>query len=104
MMPRLLLTNLNIFRDWNTERHSCFRCLLAGLVVVCFVNAAWALDPNRTMSDYLHDRWGVEHGFPGGPVYAISQTPDGYLWLGTEKGLVRFDGLNFRLFNHTNSP
>ncbi|MFL6212427.1 MAG: two-component regulator propeller domain-containing protein [Blastocatellia bacterium] len=55
------------------------------------------------MSDYVRDRWGVERGFPGGPVYAIGQTPDGYLWIGTEKGLVRFDGFNFDLFTHTNS-
>jgi ligand-binding sensor domain-containing protein len=55
------------------------------------------------MSEYIRDRWDAQQGFPGGPVCAIAQTPDGYLWLGTEKGLVRFDGLNFRLFNHTNS-
>ena len=51
----------------------------------------------------MRDHWGIEQGFPGGPVYAITQTPDGYLWLGTEKGLVRFDGFNFRLFTHTSS-
>src|ERR1044072_454910 len=55
------------------------------------------------MSEYFRDRWDAQQGFPGGPVYAIAQTPDGYLWLGTEKGLVRFDGLNFRLLNNTNS-
>src|SRR5438874_2688023 len=49
------------------------------------------------MSQYIHDRWGTEQGFPRGPVYAITQTTDGYLWIGTETGLVRFDGLNFRL-------
>ena len=37
--------------------------------------------------------------FPGGPVYAIAQTSDGYLWIGAEKGLVRFDGLTFRLID-----
>jgi ligand-binding sensor domain-containing protein/signal transduction histidine kinase len=103
MMERWSSRNLNTFRDWNTERRWSFRWLLAGLAVVCFAGTAQALDPNRAMSDYLHDRWAVEQGFPGGPVYAITQTPDGYLWLGTEKGLVRFDGLNFLLFNHTNS-
>ena len=41
---------------------------------------------------------GQRTGFPGGPVYAITQTADGYLWIGAEKGLVRFDGLSFRLF------
>lgn len=55
------------------------------------------------MSEYIHDRWDAQQGFPGGSVYAIAQSPDGYLWLGSEKGLVRFDGLKFRLFNHTNS-
>ena len=71
--------------------------------MVCFVHTAQALDPNRAISDYVRDRWDAQQGFPGGPVYAITQTPDGYLWIGTEKGLVRFDGLNFHLFNHTNS-
>src|ERR1700704_3406591 len=49
------------------------------------------------MSQYIHDRWGPERGFPRGPVYAIAQTPDGYLWIGTGAGLVRFDGWEFRL-------
>jgi ligand-binding sensor domain-containing protein/signal transduction histidine kinase len=52
------------------------------------------------MSQYIHDQWGSERGFPGGQVYAIAQTPDGYLWIGAQNGLVRFDGLNFRLFPH----
>ena len=103
MAPRLLLRNLNIFLDRNTGRHWRFGWFLAGLVMVCFVNTAQALDPNRAMSEYVRDRWGAEQGFPGGPVYAITQTADGYLWIGAEKGLVRFDGLNFRLFSPADS-
>ncbi len=49
------------------------------------------------MSQYVHERWGTEQGFPRGPVYAIAQSNDGYLWIGTQAGLIRFDGLNFRL-------
>ena len=45
----------------------------------------------------MRERWGPEAGFPRGPVYSIDQTKDGYLWIGTEKGLVRFDGVNFHL-------
>jgi ligand-binding sensor domain-containing protein/signal transduction histidine kinase len=48
-------------------------------------------------SQYIRDSWGAAQGFPGGGVSAIAQTPDGYLWIGTEKGLVRFDGSEFRL-------
>jgi signal transduction histidine kinase/ligand-binding sensor domain-containing protein len=55
------------------------------------------MDPDRAMSQYVHDKWGAEQGFPPGPVYAITQSADGYLWIGTEAGLVRFDGWNFRL-------
>ena len=42
-----------------------------------------------------HDVWDRSSGFPGGYVYAINQTSDGYLWIGTSRGLVRFDGLAF---------
>ena len=66
--------------------------------MVCFALPAHAIDPNRTISQYIRDRWGSEREFPGGSVSAIAQTIDGYLWIGTEKGLIRFDGLNFHLF------
>src|SRR5262245_52966049 len=46
----------------------------------------------------------TESGFPGGPVHSIAQTSDGYLWIGAEKGLVRFDGLTFRLFDPGGGP
>src|SRR5262245_51285404 len=59
---------------------------------------ASALDPNRTTDQYIHDRWQSENGFPGGAVHAIVQSSDGYLWIAAEKGLVRFDGVTFRLF------
>jgi signal transduction histidine kinase/ligand-binding sensor domain-containing protein len=66
--------------------------------LVCFAYPAHAVDPNRAISQYIRERWGNERGFPSGSVSAIAQTSDGYLWIGTEKGLIRFDGLNFRLF------
>jgi ligand-binding sensor domain-containing protein len=49
------------------------------------------------MSQYRRDHWGVERGFPRAPVYAISQTADGYLWIGTGAGLIRFDGISFHM-------
>jgi signal transduction histidine kinase/ligand-binding sensor domain-containing protein len=71
--------------------------LLAALTGFFGVNTAWAVDPTRVVSQYVRDQWGTEQGFPKGPVYAITQTADGYLWIGTEAGLVRFDGRTFRL-------
>ncbi len=53
---------------------------------------------------YSHDVWQVENGLPQDAVQAITQTKDGYLWLGTEQGLVRFDGARFTVFNRKNTP
>ena len=72
---------------------------MVGLAVICFSVSGSAVDPARTMSQYLHDSWGAERGLPGESITAIAQTSDGYLWIGTAKGLVRFDGLNFRQFD-----
>ena len=54
---------------------------------------AFALDPALDISQYAHTAWKVRDGFAKGFIYAIAQTPDGYLWLGTEFGLLRFDGV-----------
>ncbi len=69
--------------------------VFAAFLAIGLINSAYALDPNHAMSQYLRDHWGPEQGFPRGPVYAISQTPDGYLWVGTGEGLFRFDGFSF---------
>jgi len=56
---------------------------------------AFALDRDRVKSQYAYDNWASDKGLSG-EVHAITQTKDGYLWIGTENGLFRFDGLNFR--------
>lgn len=88
----------NTFHDGLLERHRLFKWAIAGFALVCFATPAHAIDPLRMISQYMRERWGSERGFPGGSVLAIAQTTDGYLWIGTERGLIRFDGLNFRLF------
>ncbi|HEX5226268.1 MAG TPA: two-component regulator propeller domain-containing protein, partial [Bryobacteraceae bacterium] len=67
------------------------------LLTLCAAGAAYGMDPGRAMSQYIRDGWGPDQGFPRGPVYAITQTPDGFLWIGAEAGLIRFDGWNFVL-------
>jgi ligand-binding sensor domain-containing protein/signal transduction histidine kinase len=71
--------------------------LLLLLALMCLGEAAFSLDPSRRVSQYVHDHWGEERGFVGGAIYAIEQSTDGYLWIGTERGLVRFDGSSFTL-------
>src|SRR5206468_612695 len=69
----------------------CAFLLMIGMVLAI---PAKALDPQKLISQFTHTSWTAKDGVPG-PVRAIAQTPDGYLWLGTEAGLYRFDGLHF---------
>jgi ligand-binding sensor domain-containing protein len=73
-----------------------FKCL--GVCAVLAAFAAWpasALDPGRRLTQYLQRIWQTRQGLPQSSIFAIHQTSDGYLWLGTGDGLVRFDGVRF---------
>ena len=67
--------------------------LLVVMLLACCA-CAFALDPSLDVSQYAHTVWKVRDGFTRGAIYSIAQTPDGYLWLGTQFGLVRFDGVH----------
>ncbi|MCH7891185.1 MAG: hypothetical protein IH921_06760, partial [Gemmatimonadetes bacterium] len=54
--------------------------------------------------DYSVRQWTVRDGLPSNTINAFTQTSDGYLWMGTNEGLVRFDGNTFTTFNATNTP
>src|SRR6185295_1357813 len=66
--------------------------VLACILLAC-CPAAFALNPSLDVSQYAHTSWKIRDGFTKGAINAIAQTPDGYLWLGTEFGLLRFDGV-----------
>ena len=65
--------------------------LLSVLVAGC--SFGFALNPSLDISQYAHTAWTVRDGFSLGNIFAMAQTPDGYLWLGSEFGLFRFDGV-----------
>src|SRR3974390_1374447 len=65
--------------------------VLGAIVAVCRCGSA--LNPSLDISQYAHTAWTGRDGFFKGAIYTIVQTPDGYLWLGTEFGLYRFDGV-----------
>src|SRR4029077_150606 len=57
-----------------------------------------ALNPGKSLTQYTRSVWTQEHGLPQDTIRAIAQTSDGYLWLGTDEGLARFDGYEFVIF------
>jgi signal transduction histidine kinase/ligand-binding sensor domain-containing protein/DNA-binding response OmpR family regulator len=68
-----------------------------------WIGTAWCLDPNKPISQYVHTVWGSEQGLPQNSIQALQQTQDGYLWIGTQEGLVRFNGMEFKVFNKANT-
>ncbi len=63
------------------------------LQATAFVPHVCALDPARTPTQYQSKTWGPEDGLPCNNILSVTQSSDGYMWLGTEEGLVRFDGV-----------
>ena len=76
---------------------------LAVLLLGC-LSAAHALDPSIALARYSRQAWEMESGLPQDTVQALAQTQDGFVWLGTEAGLVRFDGVAFQTFDHDSKP
>jgi ligand-binding sensor domain-containing protein len=62
-------------------------------VLLVWCACAAALNPSLDISRYAHTAWTARDGLSAGAIFAMAQTPDGYLWLGSEFGLVRFDGV-----------
>jgi signal transduction histidine kinase/ligand-binding sensor domain-containing protein len=79
---------------WTVKTVTASAIILA-VVGAIFCSSAIALAPNRRISQYAHTAWRIQDGFFSGTPQAITQTADGYLWIGTEAGLVRFDGIQF---------
>lgn len=66
------------------------------VTLVCLWHArARAVDPTRAISQYAHSAWRLQDGFLSAMPTAVQQTRDGYVWIGTRAGLLRFDGVQF---------
>jgi ligand-binding sensor domain-containing protein/anti-sigma regulatory factor (Ser/Thr protein kinase) len=87
---------------------SNIRPLLFWLSVFLFASglqvSVRALDPQKAPTQYAHRIWTTKDGLPLDSVRQITQSADGYLWLATSEGAVRFDGARFETFNVKNQP
>jgi len=82
----------------------CLEGLLGVPIAAWLALAACALEPTTPLPEYGRQSWVMENGLPQNSVHAMVQTHDGFLWLGTEAGLVRFDGLAFAVFDRNSTP
>lgn len=87
-----------------SNRTGYVRRTIATCAVFCLsFHGAFALDPAKSITQYIQTSWTSESGLPQNSVHAIAQTADGFLWLGTEEGLARFDGRHFRIYDRRHS-
>ena len=79
-------------------------CRFVALALGLAAAPASALDPAKRITQYGRDVWQIEDGLPQSTMKAIEQTREGYLWLGTEEGVARFDGMRFTVFDSATRP
>lgn len=86
-------------------RYIRHHCIFLTLVISLFVSPnLLALDPGMALTQYYQKNWRNTDGLPQNTITSLAQTPDGYLWMGTLEGLVRFDGVQFTRFNTRTTP
>ncbi len=83
---------------------------IAHVIGICMLLAYLVLLPalahaqDKPLSAYFRETWTTRQGLPHNQVNGIAQTPDGYLWFGTWEGLARYNGLEFHVFDRSNTP
>ena len=78
-------------------------CLAAALLLVT-PRTVLALSPYKAFHDYAKQTWSIDQGLPQITVLSLAQGPQGYMWIGTEAALARFDGVSFRSFVPADTP
>lgn len=87
-------------------RSSAGPVLVRLVALGCLLHArvSIALDPGKALTQYRLDSWRTEQALPQDTVQTVLQTRDGYLWVGTQEGLARFDGVRFRVWDERTTP
>ena len=84
-------------------KHRCALVLAVVSGVLSLAQPAFALNPEKAVTQYAHDVWLPEDGLPQVSVMDMKQTRDGYLWIATQGGVARFDGVRFTVFDKRNT-
>jgi len=71
---------------------------------LCGIATLSATGHSQDSNNLGHQSWSTENGLPQNSVHQIFQSRDGYIWIATEGGIARFNGIDFKVFNHENTP
>ena len=74
------------------------------LGIVCWFACVQRVSCAERLTQWVHEEWQTSRGLPQNSVFCFAQDTNGFLWFGTENGLVRYDGVNFRVFNQQTPP
>src|SRR5258708_801613 len=82
---------------WSARYNGAMNRIVAALLLIVLIlslsTPVWGVDPDKYISQYRHSAWRMKDGLLRGEPNVITQTPDGYIWIGTAAGLIRFDGV-----------
>lgn len=107
------MTITSVLAAWGAAFRGCWRRYpgrgraLAGLLLLsasCMAPAALAVGAKGQLGDYTHDAWTTSDGLPHNTITDMAQSRDGYLWLATWEGLVRYNGNEFRVYDRGSQP
>lgn len=82
------------------------RAILLTLALTCLaaLSPAHALEPDKAFRHYVSDTWSIQNGLPQISAQAVAQDATGYIWVGTQSGLARFDGVHFSTITPDTEP
>ena len=87
-----------------SHRAACVFAFGLRIILLLWAVQVFAFEPDSRLTQFLHKSWQTEQGLPQNAVFCLAQDQDGFLWFGTENGLVRFDGVRFEVFTEVSDP
>ncbi len=72
--------------------------LLLILILLLCSTKAFSLNPDYLITQYILDKWSFQDGLPFSAIHSVTQSKDGYIWIATQEGLIRFDGIKFKKY------
>lgn len=107
MIPKISFSCIFYIPKWFYKPSSITTALTLFLGLLFYALSStfgFALDPKKQISQYIIDQWTTRNGLPTNTLNYVYQSKDGFIWASTYSGLIRFDGVEFKIFDKKNLP